>query len=156
EFSFIGFSRAERTVGTSTEVNVQLQDSNSELDEIVVIGYGTVSRRDLTGSVGTLKGEDLINNNPISVNQGLQGMIAGVEVNRNDGAPGAGISLTIRGANSFSGSEPLYVVDDIPVVSAGLSGDAGNSADDAKQTINPLAFLNPQDIESIQVLKDAS
>lgn len=156
EFSFTGFSRAERTVGTSTEVNVQLQYSNSELDEIVVIGYGTVSRRDLTGSVGTLKGEDLINNNPISVNQGLQGMIAGVEVNRNDGAPGAGISLTIRGANSFSGSEPLYVVDDIPLTSAGMSGDAGNSADDAKQTVNPIAFLNPQDIESIDILKDAS
>lgn len=155
-FRYLGFTTIERTVGESNVINVQLKEAQNSLDEVVVIGYGTTTRRDLTGSVSTLKGEDLIANNPISVNQGLQGMIAGVEVNRNDGAPGAGISLTIRGANSFSGSEPLYVVDDIPVTSAGLSGDAGNSQDDAKQTVNPLAFLNPQDIESIEILKDAS
>jgi len=155
-FAFIGFDKVERAVRNNTTLNVTLQESNSELDEVVIIGYGSVRKGDLTGAVGSVKGEDLVNNNPISVNQGLQGMIAGVEVNRNDGAPGAGISMTIRGANSFSGSEPLYVVDDIPVTSAGISGDAGNSADDAKQTVNPLAFLNPQDIESIQVLKDAS
>lgn len=155
-FSFIGYLSEEVAVGNRSAIDISLVPDIKSLDELVVIGYGSVKKSDLTGAVASVKGEDLVLNNPVSVNQGLQGMIAGVEVNQNDGAPGAGISMTIRGANSFNGSEPLYVVDGIPVVSAGMSGDAGNSADDAKQTINPLAFLNPQDIESIQVLKDAS
>lgn len=155
-FGMIGSKTTERTVGANRTIDVTLEEESSILDDVVVIGYGTRKRSELTESVSTLKGEDLIANNPISVNQGLQGMIAGVEVNRNDGAPGAGISLTIRGANSFSGSEPLYVVDDIPITSAGQTSDGSADATDAHQTINPIAFLNPQDIESIEILKDAS
>lgn len=156
KFDFTGYTSVERTVGDKRVIDVALEESTNNLSDVVVIGYGTRKRNELTEAVSSLKGEDLIANNPISVNQGLQGMVAGVEVNRNDGAPGAGISLTIRGANSFSGSEPLYVVDDIPITSAGTSSNGSTDATDAYQTINPLAFLNPQDIESIEILKDAS
>ena len=155
-YEFIGFTPSEQTISGKRIINVTLQESSSTLDDVVVIGYGTRKRSELTESVSSLKGEDLIANNPISVNQGLQGMIAGVEVNRNDGAPGAGISITIRGANSFSGSEPLYVVDDIPITSAGQTSNGSTDAAEQYQTINPLSFLNPQDIESIEILKDAS
>ncbi|WP_255537134.1 SusC/RagA family TonB-linked outer membrane protein [Desertivirga brevis] len=152
-FSFLGFNTVEKTIGSSNTLNVQMKESATRLEDVVVnIGYGTVNKRDITGAVATIKGEDLNRNLPISVNEGLQGMVAGVQVNRNDGAPGAGISLTIRGANSFTGSEPLYVVDDIPMVSAGTPG----GAEDNFQTINGLASINPNDIESIEVLKDAS
>lgn len=155
-FGMIGSKTTERTVGTNRTIDVTLEEESSILDDVVVIGYGTRKRNELTESVSSLKGEDLVANNPISVNQGLQGMIAGVEVNRNDGAPGAGISITIRGANSFSGSEPLYVVDDIPLTSAGQTSNGSTDPADQHQTLNPLAFLNPQDIESIEILKDAS
>ena len=155
-FEFIGYTAVERTVAGKRTIDVTLEESSSILNDVVVIGYGTRKRNELTEAVSSLKGDDLIANNPISVNQGLQGMIAGVEVNRNDGAPGAGISITIRGANSFSGSEPLYVVDDIPITSASQSSNGSTDPSDSHQTINPLAFLNPQDIESIDILKDAS
>ncbi len=151
-FTYMGYATVERPVGTNKIINVQLASANSKLDDVVVIGYGSVARRDVTGSISSVKGDDLTRNIPVSVNQGLQGMVAGVQVNRNDGAPGAGISLTIRGANSFTGSEPLYVIDDIPVVSAPTPG----GAEDNFQTINGLSFLNPQDVESIEILKDAS
>ena len=92
--------------------------------------------------------------NPISINQSLQGRIAGVQVNQNDGAPGAGVSIQIRGANSFSTStEPLYIVDGIPFTT---SGTPGTGKDGMLQTTNPLSAINPADIESIEILKDAS
>jgi len=155
-YEFIGYTTIERPVGAKKTIDVTLEESSSTLDDVVVIGYGTRKRNELTEAVSSLKGEDLIANNPISVNQGLQGMVAGVEVNRNDGAPGAGISLTIRGANSFSGSEPLYVVDDIPITSAGQTSNGSTDPNEQYQTLNPISFLNPQDIESIEILKDAS
>lgn len=94
--------------------------------------------------------------NPVSINQSLQGRIAGVQVNQNDGAPGAGISIQIRGANSFSTStEPLYVVDGIPFTTGGTPG-AGRDEDGMLQSANPLSSINPADIESVEVLKDAS
>lgn len=155
-FGMIGSKTTERTVGTNRSIDVTLEEESSILDDVVVIGYGTRKRNELTEAVSSLKGEDLVANNPISINQGLQGMIAGVEVNRNDGAPGAGISLTIRGANSFTGSEPLYVVDDIPITSAGQTSNGSTDPNEQYQTLNPISFLNPQDIESIEILKDAS
>lgn len=124
------------------------------LDEVVVVGYGTMKKSDLTGSVASIKSEDLMKTNPISINQGLQGRIAGVQVNQNDGAPGAGVSIQIRGANSFSTStEPLYIVDGIPFTTSGMP-ETGKEG--MLQTSNPLSSINPADIESIEILKDAS
>jgi TonB-linked SusC/RagA family outer membrane protein len=151
-FSFVGYQTTERSTKGQTTLNIRLEDQKA-LDEVVVVGYGTVKRSDLTGSVATVKTDDLLKTIPTSINQGLQGQVAGVMVNRTDGAPGAGISLTIRGTNSFSGSEPLYVIDGIPFTSP--SSTAASSGV-SNQTTNALSYINPQDIESLEVLKDAS
>jgi TonB-linked SusC/RagA family outer membrane protein len=151
-FSFVGYQTLERSAKGLTTLNVKLEDQKA-LDEVVVVGYGTVKRSDLTGSVATVKTDDLLKTIPTSINQGLQGQVAGVAVNRTDGAPGAGISLTIRGTNSFSGSEPLYVIDGIPFTSP--SSTAASSGV-SNQSTNALSYINPQDIESLEVLKDAS
>ena len=152
-FSFVGFQNVERAVNGQTTLDVALE-AQKALDEVVVVGYGTIKKSDLTGSIATVKTEDLLKTIPTSINQGLQGQVAGVQVNRSDGAPGAGISLTIRGTNSFSGSEPLYVIDGIPFTSpAPTSASAGTTS---QQSTNALAYINPQDIASLEVLKDAS
>ncbi len=152
--SFLGMAPKEINVGVNTYLTVSLSESTSKLDEVVVVGYGTVKRRDLTGAVASVSGDDLLKSTPITVNESLQGRLAGVTVQSNDGAPGAGISIQIRGANSFASStEPLYVIDGIPFSSGRTPA---NAATYTEQTINPLASLNPADIESIEVLKDAS
>ena len=152
-FSFIGYRTQEVAVKGRTTVNVTLKEDSQMLEETVVIGYGAVPKRDLTGSVSSLKSEDLLKTNPVSVNQGLQGKMAGVNVSQSDGAPGAGINIQIRGANSFTTStEPLYVVDGMPYsMGEGRTTDYG-----MKQSNNPLSTISPQDILSIEVLKDAS
>ena len=142
-FSFIGYRTQEVAVKGRTTVNVTLKEDSQMLEETVVIGYGAVPKRDLTGSVSSLKSEDLLKTNPVSVNQGLQGKMAGVNVSQSDGAPGAGINIQIRGANSFTTStEPLYVVDGMPYsMGEGRTTDYG-----MKQSNNPLSTISPQDI----------
>ncbi len=153
-FSFVGMTSKEVKVTTQRIINVALESSH-KLDEVVVIGYGTVKKSDLTGSVGSIKTEDLLKGNPTSVVQGLQGKLAGVQVQQSDGAPGAGINIQVRGANSFNTStEPLYVIDGIPFETGGTPSSSANSNN--LQSTNALAMLNPQDIQSIEVLKDAS
>ena len=111
-FSFIGYTKEDVTVGNKTQIDVQLSEDSKSLDEVVVIGYGTMRKKDLSGAVASIKSEDLMIGNPTSFSQALQGKLAGVQVNSNDGAPGSGMSITIRGANSFStSSQPLYIVD---------------------------------------------
>jgi TonB-linked SusC/RagA family outer membrane protein len=155
-FSFVGMDPQEIPVGKNTVIDVALSSNSRKIDEVVVVAYGTVKKSDLTGSVGTIKSDALLKGGPASINQGLQGKMAGVIVNQNDGAPGAGVSIQIRGANSFStSSQPLYVVDGIPYDAASTpSGGSGNSGNN--QTSNPLSLINPNDIQSIEVLKDAS
>lgn len=152
-FSYIGYRTQEVAVKGRNTVNVTLSEDSQMLEETVVIGYGSVKKRDLTGAVSSLKSEDLLKTNPVSINQGLQGKMAGVNVSQSDGAPGAGINIQIRGANSFTTStEPLYVVDGMPYsMGEGRSTDFG-----MKQSNNPLSTISPQDILSIEVLKDAS
>ncbi|GAB3241295.1 TonB-dependent receptor [Hymenobacter seoulensis] len=153
-FSYVGFQPQEVALKGQTTINVGLKTDQKALDEVVVIGYGSVKKSDVTGAVASVKTDDLLKTIPTSINQGLQGQVAGVNVNRSDGAPGAGISLTIRGANSFSGgTEPLYVIDGIPFTSPAPTG---SSSEAQRQTTNALSYINPQDIESIEVLKDAS
>lgn len=153
KFSCIGYKTKMVVVNGHKSLTVHMQEEVTTLGEVVAIGYGTVKKRDLTGSVASIKGDELLKTSPVNVNQALQGKIAGVQVMQSDGAPGAGISIQIRGANSFTTSaEPLYVVDGVPF----NTGSAPGTDYATKQTNNPLSFLNPRDVESIEVLKDAS
>lgn len=155
--SYVGMETTEIRVGKSGVVNVQLQPSAAALNDVVVIGYGTVRKADVTGSAQRLSREDLLRENPTNILQALQGKIAGVSVTQNDGAPGAGVSIRIRGSNSFlGGTEPLYVIDGVPFNNSHSGATPASIGGDEKQTINALAFINPNDIESVDILKDAS
>jgi len=152
-FTSAGFEPKEVAVNGRTSLNVVLEIATRVLDEVVAVGYGTVKKRDVTGAVSSIKGEELMKTNPTSINQALQGKLAGVVVSQADGAPGAGINIQIRGANSFTTStEPLYVIDGVPF----NTGEAPGTDYATKQTNNPLNLINPKDVLSIEVLKDAS
>ena len=136
-FSFVGFTSQEITVGNQSAIDVNLATDAKALTEVVVIGYGTVRKSDLTGAVATIKGEQLVDKPVPNVSQALQGKIAGVEVSVNSNAPGAAAKVRVRGIGSINSNiDPLYVVD-------GVIGVDGNS-------------INPNDIASLEVLKDAS
>lgn len=137
-FSFVGFKTYEQKVGNSTIVNVVLESKNSDLGEVVIVGYGTQKKTDVVGAVSTVKGTDILQNASPSVSNSLAGRVPGLIVNNRSGEPGAdGASLLIRGLNSFGGgTSPLIVVDGI-----------------ADRDLNRL---NPDDIENVTVLKDAS
>ena len=138
-FSNIGFVSQQQAVKDQNVVNVTLADQASGLNEIVVIGYGTSKKKDLTGSVGQVSLADLKRAPVMSIDQALAGRVAGVQVNSSDGQPGAAVNIVIRGANSITqDNSPLYVVDGFPIEGFNLN------------------TFNPQDIESIEVLKDAS
>ncbi|MCE6990827.1 SusC/RagA family TonB-linked outer membrane protein [Dyadobacter sp. CY323] len=144
--SFVGYKSQEVSVGNQSEISVNMAPDENALDEIVVVGYGTVKKSDLTGAVGTIKGEVLQERPASSLNQGLSGRIAGVNVSSNSGRPGGRANIRIRGASSISVSNnPLYVIDGVILNAV----DLGNGS-------TPIDYLNPNDIASIEVLKDAS
>ncbi|MBN9380367.1 MAG: TonB-dependent receptor [Chitinophagaceae bacterium] len=161
-FSFVGMEPVEVPLAGHSEIQVVLKKNNESLNDVIVIGYGSVKKKDLTGAVASIKSEELNSNSPLTLEQGLQGKMAGVNVVSNDGAPGGGMSIQIRGSNTFSGSgEPLYVVDGVPLnvsnsSSTPLEGTVADPNSYSKNQTNALAFLDPRDIETIQVLKDAS
>lgn len=152
-FSFIGYANQDVAIGNRTVIDVQLQEDVRSLQEVVVVGYGTVKKSDLTGSVSSIKADAFKDMPLTSVDQALQARAPGVNVTQTSSAPGGGLSVRIRGANSLiSGSEPLYVIDGLPIYpDNGSFGTSGN-----RQAGNALSSLNPNDIESIEVLKDAS
>ncbi|HTE00638.1 MAG TPA: SusC/RagA family TonB-linked outer membrane protein [Mucilaginibacter sp.] len=155
-FSFVGYNRQVVTIGDKSLINVLLESNSSNLNEVVVIGYGTQRVKDATGSVASLSPKDFNKGVIATPEQLLQGRIAGVQVTPSSGEPGAGATINIRGASSIrSGSSPLYVVDGVPLDNGGTAGgfDSGAGSSSAR---NPLAFINPADIENISVLKDAS
>lgn len=154
--SFIGYQTQEVALKNSeTHIKVTLKDDFELLDEVVVVGYGTMKKRDLSGAVSQIKSEELMKGNPVDLSQGLAGKVAGVLVNQSDGAPGGGVSIQIRGTNSFStSSQPLYIVDGVPFDAGSTPTSEANN--NSNQTSNPLSFINPHDIQSIEVLKDAS
>tara|TARA_B100000945_G_scaffold318597_1_gene323815 strand:+ start:1945 stop:5148 length:3204 start_codon:yes stop_codon:yes gene_type:complete len=157
-FSYIGFLESQVNITGKSTVNVNLSPDVSELDEVVVVGYGTVLKRDLTGSVASVKVEDNIARQSVTIDQLLQGRAAGVQVTQNAANPNSGISVRIRGTNSLRGNnEPLYVVDGVIISSAGEgtqgTGGFGNTGQEQQ---NGLNGINPRDIESMQILKDAS
>jgi TonB-linked SusC/RagA family outer membrane protein len=151
--SYVGYISQEATVGNQTTFTIKLLPDTRSLDEIVVVGYGTVRKSDLTGSVSTIKSEAIKEMPVVSVDQAIQARAPGVQVTQSSAAPGGGISIRVRGANSInSGSEPLYVIDGFPMYPDNAAiGTAGN-----RQSSNAMATINPNEIESIEILKDAS
>ncbi len=135
-FSFIGFKTKEVSVGNNTTLNVQLDEDTAALDEVVVVAYGTSSKKDLTGAVATINPETLNRFPATNVDQALQSATAGVQVTSNSGAPGSSVSVNIRGVGSFGSTTPLYIVDGFPTTD--------------------ISFVNPNTIQSMSVLKDAS
>ena len=154
EVAFLGFQSSRTTINSpQRNLQITLQEEVSELDELVVIGYGTMKKRDISGSISTIDSKSLENTPVKNVMSALQGRAAGVQVVSNSGAPGDGISVTIRGQSTLNaGNDPLYVVDGVPVESNSLSQLNGYES----HGLNPLADINPQDIESIEILKDGS
>ena len=156
-FSSVGFNSKEATVGQRTTINVTLTDNVNALNDVVVVGYGTVRKSDVTGSVASVKQSELTPGAIVNVQQALQGRAAGVQVYQKSGEPGGAISVKIRGASSITaGNDPLYVIDGMPVNNdAPITGSGPGSVANVNPR-NPLNSLNPNDIESIEVLKDAS
>ncbi|MDR2679381.1 MAG: TonB-dependent receptor [Tannerella sp.] len=153
EFTYIGFVPQQITAGNQTVINVTMEEDTRALEEIVVVGYGTVKKSDLTGSVSSIKSEELQKLPMTSLDQGIQGRAAGVQVVSASGAPGAQISIRVRGGNSLSsGNGPLFVIDGFPIA-AGSMASAYQSGSLAN---NGMATINPNDVESIEILKDAS
>lgn len=152
-FSFVGYQTQEIAVGNQTTLSIRLVVDDKALNEVVVIGYGAVKKRDLTGSVGSIGTAELKAQPISSFNQALQGRVSGVQVTNASNAPGGGITVRVRGGNSISASnDPLYVIDGFPVTNPSSAQGAGGSANFP----NVLSTINPNDIESIEVLKDAS
>jgi len=155
--SYIGYLNEEINVTNQISINVNLQPDTEALEEVVVVGYGTVLKRDLTGSVSSVKIEDDVSRAAATVDQLLQGRAAGVQVTQNAANPNSGVSVRIRGTNSLRGNnEPLYVIDGVIISSAGEDVSAvgtGNTGQDPQSGLNGI---NPRDIERIEILKDAS
>ena len=155
EFRFIGMTPQVVRVGKQTVINVVLKNDSEMLDEVVVVGYGSMKKSDLTGAIGSYRPDEKDAGKSISIDNMLQGKIAGLTVGTSVDAPGAASSVTIRGANSLRGdNQPLYVIDNIPQASTGEFASTGDN--NIAIATNALTSLNPADIESIEVLKDAS
>lgn len=145
-FSFVGYLSEEIAVNNQSKINVQLMPDIKSLDEIVVIGYGTQKKSDLTGSVSSVTSKDFNPGQVTTPEQLISGKVAGVNITSNGGAPGSGSRIRIRGGSSLNANnDPLIVLDGVPLDNSKVAGAA-----------NPLNFLNPNDIESFNVLKDAS
>lgn len=144
-FSFIGFEKQSIAVGSRTILNVTLKENISALEEVVVIGYGTQERKDISTAISSASAEDLKDRPSSNFVQSLQGKMPGVRISNNNSAPGGGSNIVIRGVSSINASNsPLIVIDGFPI------------KDGYNKTENPLNSINPADIESIEVLKDAS
>ncbi|MBL7740890.1 MAG: SusC/RagA family TonB-linked outer membrane protein [Chitinophagaceae bacterium] len=163
--SSVGFETQEVSVAGQTSASVSLvQSATGNLNEVVVIGYGTARKKDLTGAVSSVKAKDFNKGIQPAPDQLIQGKVAGVQVINNSGAPGAGTTIRIRGASSIrAGNTPLFVVDGVPLSNtnarpgADISADIGGSQGGGNTPSgNPLNFINPADIASMEVLKDAS
>lgn len=151
QFSFMGMRTEEREIRSQNVINVRMESENIGLDEVVVIGYGSVKRSDLTGSVASVNMEELAEIPATSFDKKMQGRVSGVQVTTLSGQPGGATSVKIRGGNSImAGNEPLYVVDGVLMESQQNFSWIGGPAE------NGLSSINPNDIESMEVLKDAS
>jgi TonB-linked SusC/RagA family outer membrane protein len=145
-FSYAGYQPIEVPLNGRTVLEVNMQLAKNDLTDVVVVGYGTQRKKETTGAIASIKAAELTQTPVANVAQGLQSRISGIQINQNSGAPGGNVSMRIRGTNSITGtSEPLYIVDGIQISNGGGITDA-----------SPLSTINPNDIESVEVLKDAS
>lgn len=163
-FSFIGFTSQNLAINGKIKLNVVMKENVEDLNEVVVIGYGTQKKGDINSAISSIKAKDIADIPQVSFEQMMQGRAAGVTITNNSGQPGSSVSVKIRGASSLTGSnEPLYVIDGVPI-----SGDATNRSTSGRPVVgndftnsgsvavSPLAMINPNDIENIDILKDAS
>jgi len=156
-YSFVGYATQEVPVGSQGTVNVTLQLDVTALNEVVVIGYGEVQKKDATGAISSVKAADFNRGVIASPEMLIQGRTAGVNVTSANGEPGGGVSIKIRGTSSVrGGSNPLFVVDGVALAGDDISSGGADLGRGTSAPRNPLNFLNPSDIESIDVLKDAS
>lgn len=162
--SYTGFEETEINTQRGNYTKIQLKQRNASLDDVVVIGYGSRKKSEITGAITSVKASELLQTPVANLAQGLQGRVAGLQITQNNAAPGGSISVRLRGTNSINGSsEPLYIVDGVQIqntTAPGVSGPAtlGNisGVGGFANNVSSLSFLNPNDIESIEVLKDAS
>lgn len=156
-FTMVGYSTREVRVGNKSVMDVVLESAARSMDEVVVVGYGTVKKSDVTGSVVSLKASELTPGANVNVQQIMQGRASGVQVYQKSGEPGSAMSVKIRGVSSISaGNDPLYVIDGMPVNDGAPVSGTGAGFVANPNPRNPLNSLNPSDIESIEILKDAS
>ncbi|WP_448634897.1 TonB-dependent receptor plug domain-containing protein [Pedobacter panaciterrae] len=157
-FSYVGMTTKELTVGSGSVINANLESSTSTLSDVVVIGYGTLRKSEVTSAISSVSQKDIKNLPVAGVDQALQGKVAGVTINNNGGQPGGGVSVRIRGLTSTGeNNEPLYVIDGVPMNSKSSSLEQnflGGGSGQTGQSV--LATLNSADIETIDILKDAS
>lgn len=152
QVSYIGYLEQEIKTEGRVHLNIILKEDARALDEVIVVGYGTMKKSDLTGAVSSVKTSDIQQTPMTSIDQGLVGRASGVQVTQTSGMPGAIASIRVRGSSSLqAGNEPLYVIDGFPVYSGDGFGQTGGSAQ-----ISGLSSINPSDIESIEILKDAA
>jgi TonB-dependent starch-binding outer membrane protein SusC len=158
KFTYVGYKTQEIPLNGRSNVQVNLLSESTALEEIVVIGYGAVAKSDLTGAVSSVKAEDLTKGANVNMQQALQGRTPGVQIYQKSGEPGAAMSVQIRGITSITGNNaPLYVIDGMPVNDAAAIGSASTAgATSNPNNRTPLNALNPSDIASIEILKDAS
>ena len=156
--SYIGYLDQKVKVGNNTTLHIVLKEDTQTLDEVVVVGYGTMKKSDITGSVASVRLGDLKEGANTSVDQMLLGKTAGVNVVQSSGEPGGGFSVNIRGASSINGGvSPLYVIDGVPIDnSRPVSQGSIVGFSDSRSPRNPMSSINPADIESLEILKDAS
>ncbi|PRY90692.1 SusC/RagA family TonB-linked outer membrane protein [Mongoliibacter ruber] len=141
-FSYIGYQTVRQNIGTRSVLDITMETDSKSLEEVIVVGYGTQQKRDITGAVGQVKGDELMNLPVAGIDRALQGRAAGVTIAANSGSPGSGTTVRIRGTGSIYGNnDPLYVVDGMPL---------GENVGGIEQIVNPA------DVESIEILKDAS
>ena len=155
-FTYIGYQKKEVKVNGKNYLEVLLSNDTKLLDEVVVVGYGSQKRSDVTGSLSSISAEEIKQTAATGLDAAMQGRSAGVYVTQNSGAPGGGVSVRIRGTSSTLASEPLYVIDGIPVINDNAGTSTTFEADGGGQNANALTTINPNDIESIEILKDAS
>lgn len=166
-FSYIGYNLREVPVNNQSVIDVALSTDQRQLNELVVVGYGIQRRKDLTGSIAKISGEEMIQPSAGSFDQMLQGKAPGVQVNQTTGAPGGNVNILIRGVSSITGgNQPLYVIDGFAMGTGGGGTDmrsygsnsfsSAGMANNSGNRVNSLASINPADIESIEILKDAS
>ena len=155
-FSYVGFMPQEITVGSQRSINITLLENMRSLDEVVVIGYGTRTKKDLTGAISQISSEEITRQVTLSPEFAMQGKMAGVFVSNTGSNPAARPDIRIRGVTTLGTNDPLYVVDGVPLTEGGSNAEADARTKDLRGTVNVFTLINPNDIESISVLKDAS